>query len=84
MGEPRSRRPSQAKQEHLNNSSQSERRARRAVRPNKPIQPTPLCGPEIVGILETEFVPTAVPIYAAARLMGRALGRTMPGFPHSG
>jgi hypothetical protein len=43
-------------------------------RPNKPIQPTPLRGPKIVGILNASFVPTAFLIYMAARLMGRALG----------
>jgi hypothetical protein len=30
--------------------------------------------PEIAGILESDFVPTAVPTYWAVRLMGRPLG----------
>jgi hypothetical protein len=33
------------------------------------MQPTPLRGTKIGGILETDFVPTPVPIYRAARLM---------------
>jgi hypothetical protein len=31
-------------------------------RPNKPIQPTPLCSPKIVGILKSDLMPSAVPI----------------------
>jgi hypothetical protein len=41
---------------------------------NKGIQPTPLCGPEIGGILESGYVLTLIPIYTAARLMPKALG----------
>jgi len=44
-----------------------------AVRPNKPIHPTPLCVRKNGGILATDFVLTPVLIYKAARLMGRAL-----------
>jgi hypothetical protein len=39
------------------------------------MQPMPLRGPKIAGILETYFVPTLAPIYRAARLMGKPLGR---------
>jgi hypothetical protein len=39
------------------------------------MQPTPLCGHKIVASLKVGFVPTPVPIYRAARLMRRALGR---------
>jgi len=43
-------------------------------RPNKRMQPTPLRGRKIVGILESDFVLTLVLIYTAARLMRRAFG----------
>jgi hypothetical protein len=38
------------------------------------MQPTPLRGPKIGGILKTNLVLTAFPIYTAARLMGKPLG----------
>jgi hypothetical protein len=38
------------------------------MRPNNALRPTPVRGPEIAGNLQSRFVFTAVPIYAAARL----------------
>jgi len=35
---------------------------------NTAFQPTPLRGPKIAGILQSGFVPTAIPISMAARL----------------
>jgi hypothetical protein len=46
--------------------------ASESLRPNPPMQPTPLRGPEIAAILKSDLVPSAVLIYPAARLMGRA------------
>jgi hypothetical protein len=40
------------------------------------MHPTPLCGPEIVGILESGFMPTLIPIDMAARVMRKPLERT--------
>jgi hypothetical protein len=45
------------------------------ARPNKPIQPTPLCGPKIVGILQSGFVLTAIPIYIGGAADGQVVGR---------
>jgi hypothetical protein len=38
------------------------------MRPNNALHPTPLRGPKIAGVLQSQFVLIAVPIYAAARL----------------
>jgi len=40
------------------------------------MHPTPLCGPEIVGILESDHVLTSVPTFTAARVMRKPLGRS--------
>jgi hypothetical protein len=40
-------------------------------RPNKPIQPTPLRGPEIVAFLKTGFGPTAFSIYQGGAADGQ-------------
>jgi hypothetical protein len=39
------------------------------------MQPTPLRGPKIVAFLKAGIGPTVFPIYTAARLMGKPLGR---------
>jgi hypothetical protein len=48
------------------------------ARSNNRMQPTPLRGPKIVGILEIDFVLTLVSIYTAARLMRSVGRRTLP------
>jgi hypothetical protein len=47
-------------------------------RPNKPIQPTPLCGLKIVGILQSGFELMLYRFSSAARLMGNPLGCSQP------
>jgi hypothetical protein len=42
--------------------------------PNTPIQPTPLRGPEIVGVLQSGFVQMAVPIYNGGAADGQPVG----------
>jgi hypothetical protein len=42
-------------------------------RPNKHFQLTPLRGPKIGGILQSDFGSTAFPIYSAAQLKRKAL-----------
>jgi hypothetical protein len=38
------------------------------------MHPTPLCGPETVGILESDHVLTSVPTFTAARVMRKPFG----------
>jgi hypothetical protein len=45
--------------------------------PNTPIQPTPLRGPEIVGVLQSGFVQMAVPIYNGGAADGQPVGRAI-------
>jgi hypothetical protein len=43
-------------------------------RPNKPIQPTPLCGHKIVRILKPGNHPNAFPIYQCSAADGQGVG----------
>jgi hypothetical protein len=43
--------------------------------PNPPMQPTPLRGPKIVGVLETGFVLRTIPTYSGGAAYGPAVGR---------
>jgi hypothetical protein len=45
------------------------------VRPNPPIQPTPLAASEIGAILSVRICYHHITMYQAARLMGKAFGR---------
>jgi hypothetical protein len=47
------------------------------VRPNKPIQPTPLCGPKIVAILKRGFGPKAFPVYHSGAADGQGVGQQL-------
>jgi hypothetical protein len=46
----------------------------KALRPNKPLKLTPLCGLKIGAILKFVISQDAFPVYRAAQLSARALG----------
>jgi len=49
--------------------------SRTAGRPNKPMHPTPLCGPKIAAILKAGFSSTPFPIYLGGAGDGQAVRR---------